>query len=318
VNAAGETVEYLPGSFVFDRDTQAITITSYMTLGYYPSLDVPDDDPDFVSNPSLNDTENFPYPPEVLADPNDPNFPGGFDANTYPVDVQATVNVSFAPGYPLTKTYLCSQPLLDGTTLLNEGTPPYQTAQVGKVSPALAWGSRINDPNDVLNTDPDFILNDPFRFLDFQQDSKIQYEEIDFCEVSEGEECRLSSFCDDSIPGAGDAGHEGNEPGDIGNGLINVGFDGLAFTETEPITFTDGPSDGFGGFSGTTFLEYSGGDEDAGGNLNEAILFTPLGPNTPSFESPDGSVGWSVFGQLYDTTTNTTTNLFFGSGGTGP
>lgn len=318
VNAAGETVEYFPGSFVFDRDTQTITITSYMTLGYYPSLDVPDDDPEFVNNPSLNDTDDFPFPPEVLADPNDPAFPGGFDDNTYPIDVKVPVTISFAPGKPLTKTYLCSQPLLDGTTLLNEGTPPYEIAQVGKVSAELAWGSRINDPNDLLNTDPDFILNDPFRFLDFQQDPKIQYEEIEFCEVADGEACRLSPFCDDSIPGAADAGNPGNDPGDIGNGLVDVSLEGIAFTETEPITFHDGPSDGFGGFTSSTFLEASGGDEDMGGNLQEAIIFTPLGPETPSFKSADGSVGWSVFGQLYDTTTNTTTNLFFGTGGTGP
>lgn len=318
VNAAGETVEYLPGSFEFDRDTQTITITSYMTLGYYPSLDVPDDDPDFVNNPSLNDTQDFPYPPEVLLDPTNAEFEGGTDGNGYPIDVQVPVTVSFAPGKPLTQTYLCSQPLLDGTTLLNEGTPPYETAQVSKAAKSLMWGSRINDPNDVLNTDPDFILNDPFRFLGFTQGKKIQYEDIDFCEVSEGDPCRLSPFCDDNTPGASEAGFPGNEPGDIGNGLINVEFGGLAFTETEPISFTDGPGDGFGGFTGTTFLEYSGGDEDAGGDLNEAILFTPLGPNTPSFQSPDGSVGWSVFGQLYDTTTNTTTNLFFGTGGTGP
>jgi hypothetical protein len=55
-----------------------------------------------------------------------------------------------------------------------------------------------------------------------------------------------------------------------------------------------------------------------GGNLNEAIIFTPLGPETSPSESLDGSVGWSVFGQLYDTVTNTTTNLYFGTGGTGP
>ena len=313
VNAAGETVQYFPGSFTFDKDTQVIKITSYMTLGYYPSLDVPDVEDPFVDNPSLNEVQNFPYPIEVLLDPNDPNFAGDFDENAYPIDVRVPVTVSFAPGKPLTKTYLCSQPLLDGTTLLNEGTPAFETSQIGKAISEVAWGSRINDPNDVLNTDPDFILNDPFRFLDFKQDAKIQYEDVDFCEVSEGDTCRLSPFCDDNIPGASEAGTEGTTPGDIGNGLINIDFEGLAFTETDPITFSDGPDDGFGGFTGTQFLEASGGDENAGGNLQEAILFTPLTPQTIPFKNPDGSVGWSVFGQLYDTLTQTTTTLFFGT-----
>jgi hypothetical protein len=177
----------------------------------------------------------------------------------------------------------------------------------------MSWGSRINDPNDTLNNDPDFILNDPFRFLEFTKDKSTQYENIEFCEVEEGEECRLSPFCDDSVPGAAQAGHPGNDPDDIGNGLINVGLSGLAFTEVEPITFSDGPTGPFGLPLPSTFLKASGGDADPGGNLQNTIIFTPLGPETPSFESLDGSVGWSVFGQLYDTVTNTTQILFFGT-----
>ena len=317
VNDAGEEVVYNPGSFEFDQATQVITITSSQNLGYYPSLDVPDEEDPFVVNPSLNESETWPYPPEVFLDPNEPLF-DEFDDNAYNVDVQATVTVNFAPGKPLTKTYLCSQPLLDGTTLLNEGTPPYQTTQVMKDEGFLAWGSRINDPNDLLNTDPDFILNDPFRFRDFRSDPKTQYEEIDFCEVSEGEECRLSPFCDDSVPGAAEAGSPGNDPGDIGNGLIGIGFGGLSFTETEPITFSDGPANGFGQVTSTEFLKASGGDAPPGGVLQGAILFTPLGPGTPPFQGADGTVGWSVFGQLYDTLTNTTTNLYFGTGTPAP
>ena len=301
---------YLPGSFTFDKASQIVTITSEVYLGFSDSADDP-----------------VPQDPNVL----DPGFPhpllggqgsiGVLDLDTpNPVlnPVQIPITVSFAPGKPLTKTYLCGEPLLDGNTLLNEGTPPFETSQAMKDEGFLAWGSRINDPNDVLNTDPDFILNDPFRFRDFRSDPKTQYEDIDFCEVSEGEECRLSPFCDDGIPGASEAGAPGNEPGDIGNGLIDIGFEGLAFTETEPITFSDGPTNGFGQLPSSVFLRASGGDAPPGGNLQEAILFTPLGPNTPSFESPDGSVGWSVFGQLYDTLTNTVENIFFGTESAGP
>ena len=61
-----------------------------------------------------------------------------------------------------------------------------------------------------------------------------------------------------------------------------------------------------------------GGDAPPGGNLQGAILFTPLGPQTSPATGPGGTVGWSVFGQLYDTLTDTTENLFFGTESLGP
>jgi hypothetical protein len=312
VDLLGNTVELFPGSFELDEETQTLTIISGHTLGFYPSADEPLIPEDTVNNPSLNESEAWPYP--IGFDPLNPTLFGvSLDRSLFFADVQQEVTVSYAVGKPLTLTYLCNQPLLDGCTLLNEGTPPYQKGLVGKDSGMLAWGSRINDPNDLLNTDPDFILNDPFRFLDFQPDPKVVYEDIEFCEVSDGEECRLTPFCDDSVPGAAEAGAPGNEPGDIGNGLIDVGLSGAGFTETEAITFSDGPAGPYGAVSAKVFLEASGGDEDMGGNLNESLLFTPLGPVSPTAPE-DGNVGWSVFGQLYDLATNTVTNLYFDSG----
>lgn len=311
-NEDGTQTTYLPGSFTFDPVTQIVTIIEDPVLGFAAA----DDDP-AIPGPNIIDP-GFPHasllgansPLDGVVDPNTPN------PTLNPVHIP--VQVSFAPGKPLTLTYLCSQPLLDGTTLLNEGTPPFELAQVMKDDIFLAWGSRINDPNDVLNTDPDFILNDPFRFLDFSSDKKTQYEDIEFCEVTDGMPCELSPFCDDNIPGASEAGFPGNEPGDIGNGLIIVAMEGLAFTETEPIQFHDGPVNGWGQLPSSTFLKYSGDNAPPGGNLNEAILFTPLTPNTAPFQSPDGSVGWSVFGQLYDTLTDTVENIFFGTESLGP
>jgi hypothetical protein len=122
----------------------------------------------------------------------------------------------------------------------------------------------------------------------------------------------LSPFCDDSIPGCGGTTPDGTG-GDIGNGLINVEFSGLAFTEVDPISFTDGPTGPFGDLTSSVFLEASGGDAPPGGYLQDAIIFTPLGPETPPAQGIDGTVGWSVFGQLYDTVTKTTTILYFGT-----
>jgi hypothetical protein len=307
LNEDGTTTTYLPGSFEFDRDNQIVTITSAQFLGWTDQFDGPVEyDPNVIDLGAPH--EELLGPASLVDGVVDPNR--RIDALN---PIRLPVIVSFAPGRPVTKTYVCSQPLLDGTTLLNQDTPPFETSQVSTDVRFLAWGSRINDPNDVLNTDPDFILNDPFRFIDFSSDPKIQYEQIDFCEVSEGEDNRLSPFCDGGYPGAADAGHPGNDPGDVGNGPIEFAFEGLSFTETEPIRFNDGPSDGFGGFTSTTFLRASGGDAPPGGTLGDAILFTPLGPETVTPESLDGSVGWSVMGQLYDTTTNTLTLLFFGT-----
>ena len=307
----GSQMIYLPGSFDFDVATQTITITDPQQILTWNDFS---DDP-FALNPDIDDAlaphGDSPDLQTITLEIGDQNPDAVVDDGQFPAKIP--VVVSFSPGKPLTKTYLCSQPLLDGTTLLNEGTPPFETSQVMTDEGILAWGSRINDPNDLLNTDPDFIFNDPFRFRDFRSDPKTQFEEIDFCEVSQGEDCRLSPFCDDGLPGAAEAGHPGNDPGDVGNGLIDIGFSGLAFTETEPITFQDGPVNGFGQLPSSTFLRASGGDAPPGGNLQDTILFTPLGPETPSSPGVDGSVGWSVFGQLYDTLTNTTTTLFFGT-----
>jgi hypothetical protein len=303
VNFAGDTVTFFPGSFEFDESTQTITIVSHLILGLAPQSDLPTDPDPLVDWPNLADA----FPAESF-DPND-QFSS---ANINNVPSRFPVTVSFAPGKPLTNTYICSQPLLDGVTLLNAGTPSVTKSHVGKDMGSLAFGSRINDPNDTLNNDPDFILNDPFRRIEFTSDPEIDYENIEFCEVSEGEDCRLSPFCDDSIPGCGGTAPDGSG-GDIGNGLMNVSLSGLAFTEVDPITFSDGPTGPFGNISSSDFLEASGGDAPPGGNLQNSIIFTPLGPNTPPSQGVDGTVGWGVFGQLYDTVTNTTQILYFGT-----
>jgi len=304
VNTLGDTVTYYPGSFEFDATTQTITLTTELILGFVPESDEPTPEDPNVNWPNL----------DVVG-------PGAFDPNNDtetsnlndPPNRRFLVTVNFAPGKPLTNTYLCSQPLLDGNTLINEGTPYYTKNQVGKDPINLAWGSRINDPNDTLNNDPDFILNDVFKYLEPKKDPEVIYENISFCEVSEGETCRLSPFCDDTLPGCPGSLDPNGNLGGIGNGLMEMSFSGLAFTETEPITFSDGPSGPFGQFVSGDFLEASGGDAPPGGYLQGAILFTPLGPNSPVTPGTDGTVGWSVFGQLYDTVTQTTTILYFGT-----
>jgi hypothetical protein len=188
-----------------------------------------------------------------------------------------TVTVTFAPGKPVTNTYLCSQPLLDGVTLLNDTTPPYPKSQIIDTIREVVFGSKINDPNDTLNVDPDFILNDPARTVEFRDDPASLYENIEFCEVDDaGDEGILSSICDGPAPGAG---------------WVGLSFEGSLFTDC--FTVPGGPGGAFGtatggspvikgsasSFDQTSILHASGGTYvDGVLGPGTAVLF----PNYPS------------------------------------
>lgn len=276
VDSDGNTIVLYDSDFTFDASTQTITLlnTTFASL-VGPSDPVSGEAGDVI------------------------------DSST----IHVPVTVSFAPGKPYTTTYICSQPLLAGTTLLNEGTPPMVLSQVGETVTKLTWGSDINDPNDLLG-ELDFILNDPFRYLESYWPSGAVFENISYCESSEGETCLLSPFCDDTVLGASQAGKEGQEPWDIGNGLIQLEFSGVLFSEFEGFGFSDGPSGPFGEHVSSMFLEASGDEVNDGGNLQEAIIFTPLGPDSIP-EIPNQ--GWGVFGILYDTVTLQSQVLYFGT-----
>jgi len=88
------------------------------------------------------------------------------------------VIVLFIPGKPVTTTYLLNQPLLDSITKLNEGTPPVPTGQTMDAEWEEVYGSQLNDPQDTLNDDPDFLLNDPYRVALFRDDPDSLYESL--------------------------------------------------------------------------------------------------------------------------------------------
>jgi hypothetical protein len=114
----------------------------------------------------------------------------------------APITVTFTAGKPVTNTYLLNQPLLDGQTILNEGTPPVPKNQVGDAIREIIFGSKINDSKDTLSDDPDFILNDPYRTVTFRDGVDTRYEEgMEFYEVkNEGEEGLISSICEGFLP----------------------------------------------------------------------------------------------------------------------
>jgi hypothetical protein len=123
--------------------------------------------------------------------------------------VEGLALVKFSPGPPVTTSYLASQPVRDGNTNLNEGTPPMPRHQVNGPVRTYIPGSRLNEWSDTLNDDPDFILNDPAGFVTAASDPDSLYSSMSFMEIEDGGEEGLISTPDDGpAPALGFAGIE--------------------------------------------------------------------------------------------------------------
>jgi hypothetical protein len=193
----------------------------------------------------------------------------------------ANVTVMFIPGKPVTNTYLARQPLLDSVTLLNEGTPPVPKNQTANSEIELVFGSHLNDPADVLNDDPEFVLNDPHRTLRHKDVAGSLYEDLEFIEVTnDGQEGLIASICE-------------HGPGQ--------GFSGYAQDEGEDIYSPDGTGDALGGTGGVADHFATG---DKVGRSVGAEVFDFSGtqfwydanmPPQPDFEQKGGSPGGILF-----------------------
>lgn len=207
-----------------------------------------------------------------------------FDAETQTVTLAAdppsgveVATVTFVPGTPVTPTYLCSQPLHQSTTLLNEGTPPVPASQADPSTRVVEVGSAINDPGDTL-VDPGFTLNDPTRYVTFTDPAEERYDSLEFCEVDNGGQQNLiSTLCDGPA---------------IGHGLAGIALSGTMFSEQR--TADGGPARWGGPVPmRDTVLNYRqepvllahGGVMLAGGAavLNQNVVL----PNYPSVPGPD-------------------------------
>ena len=198
------------------------------------------------------------------------------------------VTVTFAPGKPVTTTYLEAQPFLESITKLNEGTPPVPMSQTAAATREVVFGSKLNDPQDTLGS-PDFIMNDPYRTVEFTDVEGAYYENLQFMEVDDGadEGLPLASLCDGPAPESG---------------LVGIGLEGSLFTEqkTSSATMSDGP------FNQSVILHASGGNY-TGGNLGPgtAVLY----PSYPAIAGVDvggvqKSTTWRM--RLSSVITNTT------------
>ena len=129
-----------------------------------------------------------------------------FLASALPTD-HTMVTVIFAPGRPVTGTYLEGQPLSESGTLLNDSTPPFQKSQVGVAIRQIVFGTQINDPTDTLDNDPDFILNNAYRSVIFEDDPSVLYENMQFFELDNGGQSGIIAIASDGpAPEEGFAG----------------------------------------------------------------------------------------------------------------
>jgi len=239
----------------------------------------------------------------------------------------AAVTVVFAPGKPVSNTYLCSQPLLDGVTNLNEGTPPFIKSQDEKAHQIVVYGDET-DYRELAADTPADVLTDPFRVLAFEEATGSYYEGLEFCEVTDGGQTGLiSSICEGTL-GQGASGWS-SEGGDIiysptggGASLGGVGASGGLFdtgtTTGEPLggfllTFgpyyeqgVGTPQSSLGGIPGTVaFTASGGGYEGPAINLvgSQIAVLEPL--------LKPGAQGGSVEVILKDTTFLTVTRYVF-------
>ena len=119
-----------------------------------------------------------------------------FDSEIGAIQEHFFAQVSFSPSKTRTKTYLENQELSTSVTLLNEGTPPVPKSQIRDAIRELVFGSGINVPQDYLNLDPDFYLNDPSKSIQFR-DSEAHYENLEFITKETSDEEPIEIACDD-------------------------------------------------------------------------------------------------------------------------
>ena len=168
------------------------------------------------------------------------------------------ITVVFAPGNPITMTYLEGQPLLDSSILLNEGTPPYQMHQAGPDVASVQFGTQVNNPLTPLGA-PDTIFNNPYRYRDFSADPDALYTDLTFTQVTNGGQ----------------------------TGLIKTPFDEWAEIDLSGALFNEKLNSPKKGFSQASFRLFSGG----------GFIGGTFGPGTSIFYPTLGADKAQVLGE---------------------
>ena len=206
-----------------------------------------------------------------------------FDVSSPLPSDQHPVTVTFAVGKPVTQEYLCNQPLEETVTVLNEGTPPIPSDLDQPAERTVVAGSKINDPNDVLDDAESLVLNDPLRVVTFTDDEDSLYADLQFCETEDGDSVHITTICDGPGPG---------------QGLAALEIDGHFTTDVHAVP--GGPAGPWRGsptikgsashFNQSKILTASGGFI-LGGNLGPGTAILYPNQRGPSGEVPEGGMG---------------------------
>ena len=206
-----------------------------------------------------------------------------FDSTAALPSAQHPVTVTFAVGKPITQQYLCSQPLEETVTVLNEGTPPIPSDLDQPAERTVEAGSKINDPSDVLDDAESLVLNDPLRVVTFTDDEDSIYADLQFCTKEDGDNVHITSLCDGPGPG---------------HGLAEIAIAGHFTTDVHSVP--EGPGGPWTGspsikgstthFNPATILTASGGFI-LGGNIGPGTAILYPNQRGPSGLPPEGGMG---------------------------
>lgn len=109
---------------------------------------------------------------------------------------------SASTGIPYPWKDFIENPLVKAYTQLNEGTPivpQTQTYEVRRPTPVFVPVSSLNNPDDVLNSDGDFLLNDATTKVELIVPNDVLYNSLEITERTDGELDLLTPIADQGI-----------------------------------------------------------------------------------------------------------------------
>lgn len=172
-----------------------------------------------------------------------------FDSASPLPSEQHPVTVTFAVGKPITKEYLCDQPLEETVTVLNEGTPP------------VPKNNRDLPSTRSLVPVPDSIPLEEVTFTDGPGSASV-YAGVEYCSSSggteDGDSVHITTLCDG--------------PG-IGHGLADIAVEGHFTTDCFASTVINGPA---GPWKGSPVIKGSVT------HFNQSAILTVQGGRTPT------------------------------------
>lgn len=140
------------------------------------------------------------------------------------------VTVTFVQAEPWSMEYLDNN---HPATLLNEGTPPFPLSQTGELNTSIEPRSVLNNPEDTLNDDLDFLLNDGRVVVRVSRDDSDLYECLEISTTEKGDQDDVLHPADDRMTSLEFGAWEESAPG------VDDGAASSPFLETPLYTNRD-------------------------------------------------------------------------------